>query len=174
MLLAALGDGGDAGYAALGGFATFLFTHNAQVAILVFALGLAFAVPSMVMLVMNGATLGAFLALYAGHGLVVELGGWLAIHGTTEILAIVIAGGAGLHIGRALAFPGELSRLAAATAAGRRAGTAMAGVAVMLGFAGLLEGVGRQAVTDTAVRYGVGMALLAMWLVYFARGGVRS
>jgi uncharacterized membrane protein SpoIIM required for sporulation len=172
-LAAALG-GGKASYGMLGTFATFRFTHNAQVAMLVFALGLAFAVPSMVLLVMNGATMGAFLALYAGHGLAGELGGWLAIHGTTELLAIMIAGGAGLHVGRALAFPGAASRLAAATAAGRRAGTAMAGVVAMLAVAGLLEGIGRQAITDTAVRYGIGVSVLALWLVYFARGGRRA
>lgn len=173
-LAAALGDGGEGNPQALGAFATFLFTHNAQVAILVFALGFAFAVPSMLALVMNGATLGAFMALYAGHGLLLQLGGWLAIHGTTELLAIVIAGGAGLHIGRALAFPGTQSRLAAATAAGRRAGTAMAGVGVMLAVAGLLEGVGRQTVTDMAARYGIGGAALLLWLVYFGLGGRRA
>ena len=67
-------------------FATFLFTHNSQVAILCFALGFAFGVPTAMLLIYNGAMLGAILALFASHGLGAELGGWLIIHGSTEIL----------------------------------------------------------------------------------------
>ena len=50
-------------------FATFLFTHNAQVAMLCFALGFAFGVPTAMLLIYNGAMLGAFFALFASHGL---------------------------------------------------------------------------------------------------------
>jgi uncharacterized membrane protein SpoIIM required for sporulation len=50
-------------------FATFLFTHNARIAILAFALGFAFGVPSVLLMVMNGAGLGAFVALFASRGL---------------------------------------------------------------------------------------------------------
>src|SRR5689334_16261565 len=66
-------------------FATYLFTHNSQVAILAFALGFAFGIPTVLLLLYNGLTLGAFLALFASRGLGMELGGWLFIHGTTEI-----------------------------------------------------------------------------------------
>lgn len=38
----------------LSGFAAYLFTHNTQVAILAFALGFAFAVPSVLLILMNG------------------------------------------------------------------------------------------------------------------------
>jgi uncharacterized membrane protein SpoIIM required for sporulation len=158
----------------LGAFAAFLFTHNSQVAIFTFALGFAFAAPSVLLIVYNGSMLGAFLALHASHGLAGELGGWLAIHGTTELLAIAIAGGAGLHIGRRIAFPGARSRLAAAREAGRRAAVAMVGVVIMLAVAGLLEGVGRQTVIDTAARYAIGGGALLLWLTYFTLGGRRG
>ena len=36
-----------------------------------------------------------------------ELGGWLIIHGSTEIFAIVLAGAAGFRIGWSVVFPGE-------------------------------------------------------------------
>ena len=67
-------------------FATYLFTHNSQVSILAFALGFAFGVPTALLLVHNGAMLGAILALFASRGLGPEMGGWLIIHGSTEIL----------------------------------------------------------------------------------------
>lgn len=148
-------------------FSTFLFTHNAQVAILAFALGFAFCIPSALLILATGAMLGAFLSLYAGRGLGVELGGWLLIHGVTELFAIVLAGAAGLRIGWAAAFPGELSRLDAITVAGRTAATAMAGVVVMLFLAGLLEGFGRQLIKLDLARYGVALASGLVWAAYF-------
>ena len=62
--------------------------------------------------------LGAFFALFGSHGLGLELGGWLIIHGSTEIFAIVLAGAAGFRIGWSVVFPGEETRLAAATRGG--------------------------------------------------------
>ncbi|HYE42579.1 MAG TPA: stage II sporulation protein M [Caulobacteraceae bacterium] len=148
-------------------FATFLFTHNAQVAILAFALGFAFCLPTAVLVVQNGAMLGAMLTLFISRGLGFELGGWLAIHGVTELFAIVLAGAAGFRIGWAVAFPGDRSRLDAAAEAGRTAATAMAGVVIMLLFAGLLEGFGRQLITNDFARYGIAAATALVWGLYF-------
>src|SRR3546814_9260820 len=89
---------------------------------------------------------GAFFAVFVPKGLGGEFGGWLLIHGTTELFAIVLAGAAGFRIGMAVAFPGRLSRIDSAVAAGRGAGVAMAGVILMLLVAGLLEGIGRQTI----------------------------
>lgn len=152
-------------------FATSLFTHNSQVSILVFALGFAFGVPTMLLLATNGALAGAFFAVFVPKGLGWGLLGWLMIHGTTEILAILIAGAAGLHIGRAVAFPGARSRMAAATAAGRTAALAMVGVVLMLLVAGLLEGFGRQLIRTDAGRYAIAATMLALWSGYFALVG---
>jgi len=151
----------------LAAFATFLFTHNAQVSLFAFALGFALCLPTAALMVMNGGMLGAFLALFASRGLGVEAGGWMMIHGTTELFAIVLAGAAGFSIGWAVAFPGERSRVDAASEAGRRAATAMAGVVCMLLVAGLLEGFGRQLITLDIARYAVAAVALAAWLAYF-------
>ncbi len=151
----------------LGVFAAFLFSNNAQVAILAFALGFAFAVPSILLLIHNTALLGAMIWVFAQRGLTIDFIGWLSIHGTTELLAILLAGAAGIHIGRSIAFPGERSHLAAASEAGKRAALVMAGVIIMLIIAGLLEGFARQLIDNTARRYAVGGGMLLFWLVYF-------
>ncbi len=148
-------------------FATYLFTHNSQVAIFAFALGFAFAVPTILLILYNGLMLGAFFAVFAAKGLAFNLGGWLAIHGTTELFAIAIAGAAGLRIGMAIAFPGRETRTESAVRAGRSAGLAMAGTVLMLAVAGLLEGIGRQTIVDDFSRYSIGAAMLAGWLTYF-------
>ena len=154
------------GQSALAIMSAFLFTHNAQIAIAAFALGFAFGVPTALLLIYTGCMVGAFFALFVARGLGIELGGWLMIHGTTELLAVIIAGAAGLRIGRAMVFPGRLPRLAAAQAAGRLAATAMIGVVLMLLVAGLLEGFARQLVTDTVLRYAIAGLMLTGWLTY--------
>jgi len=151
----------------LGVFAAYLFSNNAQVAILAFALGFAFAIPSILLLIHNMALLGAMLWVFAQRGLTVEFIGWLSIHGTTELFAILLAGAAGIHVGRSLAFPGAKSHLTAASAAGKRAALVMAGVVIMLICAGLLEGFARQLINNTGGRYLVGGAMLIFWLTYF-------
>ena len=155
-------------------FATYLFTHNSQIAIFAFALGFAFAVPTILLILYNGLMLGAFFAIFAAKGLAFNFGGWLAIHGTTELFAISIAGAAGIRIGTAIAFPGRDTRTDSAVRAGRSAALAMAGTVVMLAVAGLLEGIGRQTVNDDASRYMIGAAMLAGWLAYFYMPRRRS
>ena len=147
-------------------FAAFLFTHNAQVAIGAFALGFAFCLPTALLLAYSGGTLGAFLALFGQRGLGVALGGWLSVHGVTELMAVALAGAAGFRIGTAVAMPGALSRIDAAAAAGRQAATLMGGVFVMLVCAGLLEGIVRQAVTNNAQRYGIAAMTALLWGAY--------
>jgi uncharacterized membrane protein SpoIIM required for sporulation len=148
-------------------FATALFTHNAQVALFAFALGFAFAVPTALLLLYNGLMLGAFFAVFVPKGLGGEFGGWVLIHGTTELFAIILAGAAGFRIGTAVAFPGRASRMESAVRAGRSAGIAMAGVVLMLLVAGLLEGIGRQTIVVDWQRYLIAFGMLAAWLAYF-------
>lgn len=148
-------------------FATWLFTHNAQISLACFALGFAFGVPTVLMLFYNGAMLGAMLQIYVAKGLGLPMVGWLSIHGTTELFAIVLASAAGLHIGTRIAFPGPASRMAVASRAGRTGATAMIGVVVMLSIAGLLEGIARQTINVDTIRFAIGGAMLAFWIGYF-------
>ena len=151
----------------LAAFATFLFTHNAQIAVFAFALGFAFAVPTALLLLYNGLSLGAFLAVFAMKGLAFQATGWLIIHGTTELFAVILSGAAGLRIGTAIAFPEREARIDFAFRVGRSAAIVMAGTVVMLMVAGLLEGIGRQTIVIDGERYAIGLAVLAGWLVYF-------
>jgi uncharacterized membrane protein SpoIIM required for sporulation len=153
---------------ALDVFAAHLFTHNTEVSLLAFALGFALGLPTAWLLVHNGLSIGAFVALFEAKGLGPDILGWLAVHGTTELFGIIVAGAAGLRIGRAVADPGRLSRLDALKAAGGTAGLAMLGVAVMLFLAAILEAFARQLVTDIEIRFLIGGVMLTFWIVYFA------
>jgi len=155
-------------------FAASLFSHNARIGIMAFALGFALGVPTLWLLFTNGAMLGAFLSLYASEGLLYELGGWLIIHGSTEISAIVISAAAGLAISRHYIFPGKLSRMAALAKHGKEAAIVAFGCIIMFMCAGLLEGFARQLITDDTARYAIGLVIFALWMAYFSLGGRRS
>ena len=152
-------------------FAAFLFSHNARIAMLCFALGFALGVPVVLMIFYNGAILGAFIALFHDRGLSQELLGWLLIHGSTELLALWLCAGAGLVLGGAVAFPGRHARLTNLARRGRQASVVVMGAVFMLFIAGLLEGLGRQIVNDTAVRYLIGCGAFVVWMLYFTLAG---
>ncbi len=158
------GNDGDSGMSM---FAAYLFSNNAQVSILAFALGFGFGIPTLLLLVQNTAIMGAMLWLYHGQGLLIDFAAWLAVHGTTELFAILLAGAAGLHVGRSMAFPGERPVMQAAAEAGRRASQVMVGVVLMLVVAAMLEGFARQLIDNTPGRFAVGGAMLLFWLTYF-------
>ena len=164
-LLASLGTEENA--AGLSAFAAQLFSNNSGVCILAFALGFAFGIPSLMLLIHNTAMLGALLWLFAGQGLGTELAAWLSVHGTTELFGILLSGAAGLHIGRSMAFPGNRPVLDAAAAAGRRAAVVMVGVVIMMIIAAFLEAFPRQLVEGTANRFMIGGSMLLFWLSYF-------
>lgn len=159
-------DPPEAGHRWLGAFAASLFTHNAGIAILCFALGFLAGVPTILLLLMTGGMFGAIIQLFASKGLSAGIIGWLMIHGSTELGAIILAGGAGLALGRALALPGERTRLDALREAGGRAGTMMGGVVLMLLVAGLLEGYARQLIRDDLGRYAVALTMALFWAAY--------
>ena len=152
-------------------FASFLFTHNATIGIMCFALGFALGLPVIYLLFVNGLMLGAFFAVYASHGLTADFAAWIAIHGTTELGAIVLCGAAGLVLGEAVAFPGRLKRSAAFKVKGKQATVIVLGAVGMLFVAALLEGLGRQLIVDTGWRFAIGGIALAFWIAYFTATG---
>lgn len=151
----------------LGAFAAQLFSHNSGIAIFAFALGFAFGAPTAVLLIYNGVYLGSFYAVFWNKGLAYELTGWLFIHGVTELFAVILAGAAGFMIGGAVAFPGRKTRMQSMRDAGDKAAMVIIGAVAMLFLAALLEGFGRQLITNDLVRYLIAGTSLVFWLNYF-------
>ena len=158
-------------------FASFLFSHNAKIGILCFALGFLAGAPTTLLLFVNGLTLGAMIAVHVPQDLGVEFLAWVLGHGVTELLAVALCGAAGLALGGSLVFPGEHSRLDSLAVRGRKAGAVAAGAVLLFFVAALLEGFFRQLVTSTAARAAVATGTGVFWLAYFwsgRRGHVRE
>lgn len=121
-------------------FAAGLMQNNIRVSIFAAALGLTYAIGTVTLLFYNGAMIGAVAADYVRDGQSTFLLGWLLPHGSIEIPSILLAGQAGLVLGRAL-----LGHDGAATLRERmrlvapRLGYILFGVAVLLVWAGIVE-----------------------------------
>jgi uncharacterized membrane protein SpoIIM required for sporulation len=70
-----------------------------------------FGIPTLYDLAQTAVMVGAFDQFFAGHGLGIDF--WLVVfvHGTLEITAIILAGGAGLILGKSYLFPGTIKRI---------------------------------------------------------------
>jgi uncharacterized membrane protein SpoIIM required for sporulation len=154
-----------------GVFANFLFSHNTLVGIMTFGLGLAAGVPTLMLNVYQGLILGAFLALHYRRDLTVDFLGWISIHGTTELGALVLLAAGGLLIGDKILFPGRYGRIDSLALHGRQAAQIAVGAVCMLFVAAILEGGLRQLVASTPWRFAIGWGVAALWIAYFSRCG---
>ena len=164
------GDGGTA-LDELSAFSAFLFSHNTRIALFAFSLGVMVCLPSFLLALYNGLILGVFFALHVDRGIGLDLFGWLSIHGVTEFGAIIIATAGGFRLGLAVLFPGNLRRADALRREGRDAVKLAILAAFMLLVAGVLEGFGRQLITDLETRLAIGWGIGLLWLSYFLTSG---
>jgi uncharacterized membrane protein SpoIIM required for sporulation len=121
-------------------FGAQLYTHNIRVSFLAFSLSALSLVLGVWILFFNGSLLGAVAATYMMDGVSAFFFAWVGPHGALELPSIVFAGAAGLVAGRALFFPGDLSRGASLRRVFPRVWRMMVGVMLFLVLAGLIEG----------------------------------
>lgn len=141
-------------------FSSFLFTHNIRVSVLAFAVGIAWGVPTLLFLAWHGVFLAALAVEYIRDGEGIFFFAWILPHGVVELTCMLVAGTAGLLLGRGALWPrgstrGERIRLEA-----RGALILLGGTAALLVVAGLIEGTVSQ-IHEPTLPYGVkiGMAL---------------
>jgi uncharacterized membrane protein SpoIIM required for sporulation len=150
-------------------------THNTKVSIFTMALGMTYGVGTIVMLFFNGIGLGAIAIDYILDGQSVFLAGWLLPHGSVEIPAILLAGQAGLVLAHALIGRGRRETLGQRLReANRDILTLICGVALMLVWAGVVEGFFSQyhePVVPYWLKIAFGTAQLAALILFLALAG---
>src|SRR5262249_59414437 len=119
----------------------FRSSHTTVIGMRPFSLGIAAGGPTILLLAYQGVILGAFVALHYSRDLTADFLGWIAIHGVTEIGAIILCGAGGLVLADKILFPDRYSRVDRLAQHGRRAAEIALGAVLMFLLAGLLEGV---------------------------------
>ena len=156
-------------------FSTSLMTHNTKVSILTMALGTTWGVGTIIMLFYNGVILGAVCVDYILAGPTQFLVGWLLPPGSFEIPAILIAGQAGLLLGRA--FIGSGKRISLKARLRNISGdlvTLIGGVGVMLIWAGFVEAFLSQyhePVLPYSFKIALGVVELTLLVLFLAKAG---
>ena len=84
--------------------------NNIVVSFYTFMAGILLAFGTGYMLFTNGIMLGSFECFFFQHGVLTQSLLTVWIHGVLEISSIIIAGGAGLLLGKSILFPGTFSR----------------------------------------------------------------
>jgi len=115
--------------------------NNIYVSFITFLFGAIFFVGTLAILVYHGIMIGAFQYFFIAQGLFWESFLTIWMHGTLEISAIVIAGAAGLTMGRGLVFPGTYRRLQAFQQSARRGLKILLGTVPLFVIAGFIEGL---------------------------------
>jgi uncharacterized membrane protein SpoIIM required for sporulation len=115
-------------------------TNNINVSLLTWALGLTFGIGTVWLLFFNGIMLGAICAACLRAGMLLPLTEFIVAHGSLELPAIWISGGAGLLMARAMLFPGRYRRGVELRLEGRRSVQIIVGIVPILLVAGAIEG----------------------------------
>jgi uncharacterized membrane protein SpoIIM required for sporulation len=152
----------------------FYISNNVGIAFRCFALGILFGVGTAVLLVYNSMVLGAVTGYLVAKGHAMPFFSFVISHGAFELTAIVIAGAAGLVLGRAIVHPGQHTRVEALRVRGLVAIKLAAGAGAMLGVAAFVEGFWSPSGVPMVAKFIVGTILWAAVIAYLALAGRRE
>jgi len=134
--------------------------NNLMVAFRTYVLGIFLGIGTLGSLAFNGVMVGCFQYYFIGRGFFIDSASSIWLHGTLEISSIILAGGAGLTLGRGLIFPGTYSRLQSVQISGIRSLKMMLGITPIFILAAVIESFLTR-YTDTPLFVKVALILLS-------------
>lgn len=149
---------------------TGIMTNNLAVSFMAAASGIFAGLGTLYMMVFNGLLIGTVALACQRGGLGLSLWSFIAPHGTLELPAIFIAGGAGFVLARAVLLPGRLPRRDTLAAAGGQAIRLVFGLIPLLVIAGLIEGFISPTSLDPPFKFAIGGGLLVLLTAYLLSG----
>ncbi|MBN8703999.1 MAG: stage II sporulation protein M [Bacteroidetes bacterium] len=145
--------------------------NNIWVAFITFIGGALLGVGTIASLLANGIMLGTFQYFFIQRGLFIESFSTIWLHGTIEISSIVIAGAAGLVLGKGIAIPETYTRAQSLYIHGVLSLKILAGTIPLFIFAGFIESfITRYSETPLFVKFlliGLSGAFIIGYYVYF-------
>jgi uncharacterized membrane protein SpoIIM required for sporulation len=158
----------DESRTAMGGF---YVRNNVGIALRAFATGVLFGAFTVYVLLHNGIAIGTIAGYIIAQGHGKAFTSFVISHGSFELTAIAISGGAGLMLGDAMLHPGQRTRLESLKVRGLESVKVAAGAAVMLLIAALLEAFWSPAGVPSTAKYVVGSGLWLLVILYLALAG---
>jgi uncharacterized membrane protein SpoIIM required for sporulation len=146
-----------------------IMTNNLSVSFVTFAGGIVFGLGTFLLLAENGLLLGVIGAACHHYDMSLKLWSFVAPHGSLELPAILIAGGAGLRLGYAMLFPGALRWKDSVARGGIEAARLVSGIIPMLVVAGSLEGFFSPTDAPVWLKFTIGGMLFTFLLLWLFR-----
>ena len=136
-----------------------ILTNNILVTFKAFAFGAFFGIGTLYVLIYNALFFGGVLGVCykIDTGFANELLSFVVGHGVIEFSCIFIAGGAGMLIGYSMINPGDLTRAQALKKNGLEAVRLAIGCAILLVFAGIIEGFLSPSALPVWIKIGTGV-----------------
>lgn len=172
-------NAGDSGWS--GGFGEeralmygFYVRNNVGIALACFARGVLLGAGTVYTLLFNGIFIGATAGYVVGQGNSERFLSFIISHGSFELTAIAVAGGAGLMLGDAILHPGQHSRLESLRTRGLESVQVACGAAVMLIVAAVIEAFWSPSGAPAMLKFIVGVLLWVLVLLYLAFAGRKK
>jgi uncharacterized membrane protein SpoIIM required for sporulation len=156
------------------GMAGFYVQHNVGIALQCFSRGILVGVGTVWTLLYNGIAIGCVAGYVLSRGYTEKFLSFVVTHGSFELTAIAIAGGAGLLLGDAWLHPGQRRLLESLRTRGLQAIQLAFGAGAMLIIAALIEGFWSPAAIPPLVKYSVGGTLWVVVALYLTFAGRTS
>ena len=147
--------------------------NNLKVCFAAIAGGITAGLYTIFIMANNGLHIGAVATLVGKNNLAYPFWAFVFPHGSLELPAIFLAGGAGLLIGKAIIFPGAYQRIDALKLNGVKAAQLLFGIIPLLIVAGTIEGFfSPSPLVPNPIKYLVGTGLFCLLVVYCLRGRI--
>jgi uncharacterized membrane protein SpoIIM required for sporulation len=147
-----------------------IMINNMAVCFRVVAGGISAGAFTLYALLINGVMIGSAATLVAQHGLAYPFWAFVFPHGSLELPAIFLSGGAGLLIAKGILWPGQYRRRDALKVYGAQAAQLVMGIVPMLFVAGIIEGFfSPQEVIPGIFKYLVGSMIFTLFILYCLR-----
>lgn len=148
--------------------------NNVRIDFQIFASGITFGIGTVFFLVYNGMQMGAVAGHLTQAGFSETFWPFVCGHSSFELVAMVIAGAAGLRLGMAMIAPGRRRRWAALAEAARPASLLIFGAATMTAVAALIEAFWSPHRFDSTIKFTMAAFLWLCVLAYLTLAGRRE
>ncbi|MBL0103033.1 MAG: stage II sporulation protein M [Bacteroidetes bacterium] len=152
------------------GFGMFLQIgfNNLRVAFFIFVLGIIYGIGSAFMVIYNGIMVGVFQYFFYRQGLFLTSFLTIWMHGTLEMSSMIIAGAAGITMGKGLVFPGTFRRNQSFFISTRRGIKILVSLLPIITLAAFIESfLTRHTEFPTSIKALIIVASFAFMLFYF-------
>lgn len=144
-----------------------IMINNLAVSFRAIAGGMTLGIVTVLLLFFNGLMIGTIGTLVGQNNLAFPFWAFVFPHGSLELPAIFLAGGAGLLIARGILLPGKFRRADALRFYGLQAAQLVYGIVPMLVIAGAIEGFfSPSPAVPELLKYIVGIVLFSLLILY--------